>query len=143
VPRTSIKLAGVMLAAGLAAAACGTVKMGSAAILGDQRITSSTLSAQVSDINTSYQENKPKVQLEFPASEMPQVVLGWMVRFQVRDRLAERQNISVTPADVQKALNSITAQIRQGGNTATLSQVAVANGLPPDMLNDLGRYQAI
>jgi hypothetical protein len=143
VPRTSIKLAGVMLAAGLAAAACGTVKMGAAAILGDQRITSSTLSAQVSDLNTSYLANKAKVQLQFPASEMPQVVLGWMVRFQVRDRLAERQNISVTPADVQKALNSITAQIRQGGNTATLSQVAVANGLPPDMLNDLGRYQAI
>jgi hypothetical protein len=143
VPRTSIKLVGVMLAAGLAAAACGTVKMGAAAILGDQRITSSTLSAQVSDLSTSYQANKTKVQLQFPASEMPQVVLGWMVRFQVRDRLAERQNISVTPADVQKALNSITAQIRQGGNSATLSQVAVANGLPPDMLNDLGRYQAI
>jgi len=67
VPRTSIKLAGVVLAAGLAAAACGTVKMGSAAILGDQRITSSTLSAQVSDLNTSYQANKPKVQLQFPA----------------------------------------------------------------------------
>ena len=132
-----------MRATGRAAAACGTVKMGAAAILGDQRITSSTLSAQVTDLNTSYQANKPKVQLQFPASEMPQVVLGWMVRFQVRDRLAERQDISVTPADVQKALNSITAQIRQGGNTATLSQVAVANGLPPDMLNDLGRYQAI
>src|SRR5262249_57955509 len=97
VPRTSIKLAGVMLAAGLAAAACGTVKMGAAAILGEQRITSSTLSAQVSDLNTSYQANKTKVQLQFPASEMPQVVLGWMVRFQVRDRLAERENISGTP----------------------------------------------
>ena len=74
---------------------------------------------------------------------MPQQVLGWMVRFRVRDRLAERQDITVTPADVQKALNAITAQIRQGGNTATLSEVAVANGLPPDMLSDLGRYQAI
>ncbi len=74
---------------------------------------------------------------------MPQQVLGWLVRFRVRDRLAERQHITVTPTDVQKALKAITAQIRQGGNTATLSEVAVANGLPPDMLSDLGRYQAI
>jgi hypothetical protein len=143
VPRTSIKLAGAMLTVGLAAAACGTVKMGSAAIVGDNRISSTTLSAQVSDLNTSYQADKGRVQLQFPAAQMPQQVLGWLVRFRVRDRLAEREHISVTPTDIQKALDAITAQIRQGGNTATLSEVAVANGLPPDMLNDLGRYQAI
>jgi SurA N-terminal domain len=143
VPRTSIKLAGAMLTAGLAVAACGQVKMGSAAIVGNGAISSSTLSAQVSDLNSSYQADKRKVQLQFPASQMPQQVLGWLVRFRVRDRLAERQHITVTPSDVQKALDAITAQIRQGGNTATLSEVAVANGLPPDMLSDLGRYQAI
>ena len=140
-PRTSIKLAGAVLAAGLAVAACGQVKMGSAAIVGNDRISSSTLSAQVSDLNTSYQAHK--VQLQFPVSQMPQQVLGWLVRFRVRDRLAERQHVTVTPSDVEKALNAITAQIRQGGNTATLPEVAVANGLPPDMLSDLGRYQAI
>ena len=116
--------------------------MGAAAIVGSDRISSSTLSAQVSDLNTSYQAHK-KVQLQFPVSQMPQQVLGWLVRFRVRDRLAERQHVTVTPSDVEKALNAITAQIRQGGNTATLSEVAVANGLPPDMLSDLGRYQAI
>jgi SurA N-terminal domain len=143
VPRTSIKLAAAVLTVGLAVAACGTVKMGAAAIVGDSRISSSTLSAQVSELNASYQADQGKVQLQFAASEMPQQVLSWLVRFRIRDRLAERQHITVTPTDVQQALNSITAQIRQSGNTGTLSEVAVANGLPPDMLTDLGRYQAI
>jgi SurA N-terminal domain len=143
VRRTSIKLAAVMLTAGVAAAACGSVKMGAAAIVGDQRISSSTLSAQVSDLNDGYQSYKNQIQLQYPVSEMPQQVLGWLVRFQIRDRLAERQHITVTPTDVQKALNAITAQVKQGGNTAPLAAVAVANGLPPDMLTDLGRYQAI
>jgi hypothetical protein len=49
----------------------------------------------------------------------------------------------VTPAEVQQALAAITAQIKQSGSTATLTEIAVANGLPPDMLNELGQYQAI
>jgi len=143
VPRTSIMLAGAVLTAGLAVAACGPVKMGAAAIVGDQRISSGTLSAQVSDLNAGYQSYKHEIQLQYPVSQMPQQVLGWLVRFRVRDRLAERERITVTPTDVQKALAAITAQIKQGGNTAPLAAVAVANGLPPDMISDLGRYQAI
>ena len=70
-------------------------------------------------------------------------VLAWLVRFQVRDRLAQREGITVTPAQMQQALAAITAQIRSSGSSATLAQVAVANGLPPDLLPELGRYQAI
>ena len=43
--RTPMKLAAVLLAAGITVAACGTVKMGAAAITGSQRISTSTLSA--------------------------------------------------------------------------------------------------
>ena len=49
----------------------------------------------------------------------------------------------MTPGDAQRALAQINAQIKQGGGTATLPQLAVANGLPPDLIPDLGRYQAI
>lgn len=141
--RTSIKLAAAVLVAGVAAAACGPVKFGAAAILGDQRISASSLSAEVSNLRAGYQTYKTQVQLQYPVSQMPQQVLAWLVRFQVRDQLAQREGITVTPADVQRALDAITAQIRQGGNTAPLPEVAVANGLPPDMITDLGRYQAI
>jgi len=143
VARTPMKLAAVLLAAGITVAACGTVKMGAAAITGSQRISTSTLSAQVADLNTAYQAHKSQIQLQYPASEMPQQVLSWLVRFQVRDTMAVQQGITVTPTQAEQALLSIAASIRSGGSTATLAEVAVANGLPPDLLDDLGRYQAI
>ena len=142
-PRTPTKLAAAALAAGLAVTACGTVKMGAAAIVGSQRISTTSLSSEVSDLNAGYQTYKSQIQLQYPVSQMPQQVLAWLVRFQVRDRQAQRQGITVTPTEVQQGLASISASIKQSGQTATLPAVAVANGLPPDMLTDLGRYQAI
>jgi hypothetical protein len=143
VPRSWIKLAAGVLAGGVAVAACGTVHMGAAAIVGSQRITSSNLSAEVSNLNAGYQQYHHQVQLQYPASQMPQQVLAWLIRFQIRDRLASREGISVTPTQVQQALAAITASIRQSGNNATLPEVAVANGLPPNLLSDLGQYQAV
>jgi hypothetical protein len=143
VPRSWMKLAAGVLAGGVAVAACGTVHMGAAAIVGNQRISSSNLSAEVANLNAGYQRYHRQIQLQYPASQMPQQVLAWIIRFQVRDRLAAREGIAVTPTDVQQALAAITASIRQSGNTDTLPQVAVANGLPPDMVADLGQYQAI
>jgi hypothetical protein len=141
--RTWMKLGAAALAGSLALAACGTVRMGAAAILGSQRVSSNTLSTQVSSLNAGYQQYRSKTQLQYPVSEMPQQVLGWIVRFQVRDQMAQREHISVTQTEVQQALASITASIRQSGNSAPLAEVAVANGLPPDMLTQLGQYEAI
>jgi SurA N-terminal domain len=143
VPRIPIKLAAAALVAGVAVAACGPVKMGAAAIVGSQRISTTSLAQEVSDLNNEYQANKNQIQLQYPVSEMPQQVLAWLVRFQVRDQLAQRERITVTQTQVQQALAAITAQISQSGSSATLPEVAVANGLPPDLLSTLGRYQAI
>lgn len=142
-PRSSIRLAAVVFAAGIAAAACGTVKMGAAAIVGNQRISTTNLAQEVDNLDAGYQAYKGKIQLQYPESQAPQQVLAWLVRFQVRDRLAQQQGITVTPADRQQALASISAQIRQSGSSASLAEIAVANGLPPDMIPALGRYQAI
>jgi hypothetical protein len=138
-----MKLAAAVLAAGLSVAACGQVRMGAAAIVGSQRISSTTLSDEVANLNAGYQANKRQIQLQFPASQMPQQVLSWIVRFRVRDQLAAREGISVTPSDELAAKNQIINSIKQSGETATLTEVAVANGLPPDLLTALERYQAI
>jgi hypothetical protein len=143
VPRSWMKLAAGVLAGGVAVAACGTVHMGAAAIVGNQRISSSNLSAEVANLNAGYQRYHHQIQLQYPASQMPQQVLAWIIRFRVRDQMAAREGISVTATQVQAAQNAITASIRQSGNNATLPEVAVANGLPPDMIMDLSRYQAI
>jgi len=143
VPRTPMKLAAVMLAVGITAAACGSVKLGAAAVTSSQRISTTTLSNQVANLNTAYQAHKSEIQLQYPVSQMPQQVLSWLVRFQVRDAMAAQHGITVTPTQAEQALVSIAASVRQSGSNATLTEVAVANGLPPDLLDELGRYQSI
>jgi hypothetical protein len=116
--------------------------MGSAAITGSHSISTVTLSNEVSNLNSTYQAAHGRIRLQFPPSQIPQQVLSWLVRFRIRDQLAARSGVSVTPAEIQRALNNVRAQARQSG-TASLADLAVANGLPPDMLSGLGRYQAI
>lgn len=141
--RTWLKLTAAAGVCGLAVAACGTVKMGAAAIVGNQRVSSSNLSAQVANLDAGYQKYRHQVQLQYPASQMPQQVLGWIVRFDVRDRLAQREGITVTATDEGQAEHSIETSLAQSGENAPLPAVAVANGLPPDMLSDLYQYEAI
>jgi hypothetical protein len=127
----------------MAVAACGTVHMGAAAIVGNQRVSSSNLNAEVANLNAGYQKYRKQVQLQYSVSQMPQQVLGWIVKFKVRDRQAQREGITVTSTETQQALSSIEASIKAQGESAPLPAVAVANGLPPDMLTELGQYQAI
>jgi len=139
--RTPITLTAAALAAVVALTACGSVRMGSAAVLGSKRISTATLTAEVKDLSTAYQAGKGKIQLQFAVAEMPQEVLSWLVRFRVQDQLATRERITVTGTETQQALASAAAQAKQSG--ATLTNLAVANGLPPDQLAGLGRYEAI
>jgi SurA N-terminal domain len=138
-----MKLAAAAGVCGLAVAACGTVHMGAAAIVGNQRVSTSSLNAQVANLKHGYQQYRSKVSLQYSASQMPQQVLAWIVRFDVRDRLAQREGITVTPTETERALSSIEASIKSEGESAPLAAVAVANGLPPDMLTKLGQYEAI
>jgi hypothetical protein len=142
--RTSIAVtAGALaaLAALTALTACGTPRMGSAAIVGNQGISTSQLTSEVSNLENAYQASHGRIQLQFPQSEAPQQVLAWLVRFRIREQMAIRNGVTVTPADAQRARAAIATQAEQ--SNVSLSDLAVANGLPPDLLPELGRYQAI
>jgi hypothetical protein len=99
------------------------------------------VTAEVNNLDAAYKAGKAKVQLQFPVSQMPQQVLSWLLRFQVRDKMAERNHLTITRSQVQAALAGATAQAKQSG--VTLNELAVANGVPPDQLPELGRYVAI
>ena len=137
--RTAVSVTAAAIAATCALAACGPTRMGSAAILGNERITSTMLSDQVANLQQWYQAHKSKIQLQFPLSQAPQEVLAWMVRFRVRDEMAARNHVKVSSGQSERALASIAAQAGPSG----IKNLAVANGLPPDLLPDLGRYEAI
>jgi peptidyl-prolyl cis-trans isomerase SurA len=139
--RTPITLTAAALAAALALTACGNVQLGAAAVTHTSRIPTATVSAEVTNLDAAYQADKAKVQLQFPASQMPQQVLSWLVRFRVREQMAARNHLTITRAETQSALASASAQAKQSG--VTLTDLAVANGIPPDQINELGRYVAI
>ena len=140
-PRTSVFVIAAAAAATCALSACGPVKMGSAAITGGQRLTSTTLSDQVTALENAYQASNGKIQLQFPKSEAPQEVLGWLLRFRIRDELAARNHVVVTAGESQRALAALAQQTGRTG--PAFVQLAVANGIAPDMLPELGRYEAI
>lgn len=141
--RTSMKVVCGVLAAGMVLGACGPVRMGAAAIVGNQRISSATLTAQAANLSAAYQaDKKKKIQISYPAAQIPQQALSWLLRFRVRDALAQREGISVTRGQQQQAISALTAQVKQSG-FASLAEAGVSSGLPPDLIGDLARYQAI
>jgi hypothetical protein len=141
VPRNSVFVIAAAAAAACALSACGPVRMGAAAITGGERLTVTTLSDQVTNLVNAYQAGRGTVQLQFPQSRAPQQVLSWLLRFQIRDELAARNHLVVTTGESQRALSMLARQTGRKG--PAFVQLAVANGLAPDMLPDLGRYQAI
>src|SRR5215831_2845442 len=130
-------------AAGLAAcavlAACSPVQMGAAAVVGDQRITTSALDTQVSNLQAAVKPYGSS--LPITTAQMPAEVLSWMIRFQVTDEVAAAHGITVTDAQAQAGLNSLSAVAQQNGFKST-DQLLVANGVPPQMFLQVGRWEA-
>lgn len=128
------------------AAACSPVKMGSAAVVGSDRITITQLDDQVSAFNKVYPKYASQVNLA--SSKVPGEVLSWLIRFKIREQMAQNAGITITQAQTQAAITAINASGQQyaaqsGVSDYSLNLLLVANGLPPDLLTELGRYQAI
>jgi hypothetical protein len=137
----------VVLGGGLMVAGCGSpVKMGAAAVVGDQRITLATLDTEVTSLSQAAKLYPGTVQLS-PEEEVQQT-LTWLVRFKINDELARRAGITVSTAQAQQALAQIYAAAKanaqaQGISDVTLKLILVANGIPPNLASEVGRYQAI
>jgi SurA-like protein len=136
-------LGAVGLGACAVLAACSPVKMGSAAVVGDQRITISSLDTQVANFHTAAAPYGAQVQLT--STEVPAAVLSWLIRFSIEDQVAASAGISVTQAQVQQGIASINSQAQQAAvqNGLRSAQSVFLNaGLSPQMIPALGRYQA-
>lgn len=133
----------VSLGACAVLAACGPVKMGAAAVVGSQRITVSSLDTQVSNLQAAAKPYGSQVQL--PAAQMPAAVLSWLIRFAIQDQLSASHGISVTQAQVQQGIANINSQAQsaaQQNGISSTQAVLLSVGISPQMLPDLGRYQA-
>lgn len=132
------------LGVGLMLTACSPVRMGSAAIVGNQSISQSTLSGQVANLQQAAAKY-PAGQVQLTSAQMPQAVLSWLVRFAIENRAAEKAAVSVTSAQVQQGVAAIEVQARQYASQSGLPSpalVLLSSGISPQMITDLGRYQA-
>jgi hypothetical protein len=141
--RSWLRIAAAVAAAGLAVSACGTVKMGAAAITGNSSVSSTSLTAEVASLNAAYKADAAKgVKPQRAVGQESQQVLTWLILFRVYDQIAARNNIHVTQEQADRQLAQLTSQAK--ASKVTLKQYVTAGGaLPPDLLPQLGQYFAI
>ncbi len=132
-------------------AACSPVQAGSAAIVGNQRITVSSLDSQVSNlqasvkqynttlqqINAGLEQQQPKQKLPIDATPLARLVLDWQINFAIVDRIAAADGISVTQAQGQAALSK-----EASANGVSTDLFLTAIGIPKQMSQQASRYFA-
>lgn len=135
-------------AAGLGAcavlAACSPVQAGAAAIVGNQRITVSSVDTQVSNLQAAVKHYGSAVPSGSPGAQQaqqPSSVLSWMIRFAVMDHLAAEKGITVSQAQGQAALSSLNSVAQQDG-AANATVLLLANGVPTQLFPEFGRWYA-
>ena len=143
---TAVKAAVAAAAFGGLIAGCSPVQMGSAATVGNDSISTSQLNSEVANLAKAAKPYASAVHLT--AAQEPKDVLGWLIRFQVREKLAAKENLTITASQRDQALEEIYQEASQqaqqeGVSNVSLTELAVANGLPPNLLDELGRYQAV
>ena len=144
--RRLVKASAVVLGAGLLVTGCSPVKFGAAAITGNHRITIATLATEVTNLNQAVKQYPGTIQMS--SAQETQETLTWLVRFQINEEMARQAGITVTPAQAQKALDQIYQAAKanaeaQGLSNVTLDLILAANGIPPNLSAEVGRYQAI
>ena len=134
-------------AAGLGActliAACSPVQAGSAAIVGNQRITSSSLDQQVSNLQAASAPYGSQITLS--SAEQPRAVLTWLIRFSIMNQLAADNGISVTQAQSQAGLSEIQSEAAQSASQegySSANALFLGNGISPQMMPQLGTWVA-
>jgi len=144
--RRLIKVSAVVLGGGLVLAGCSPVKLGAAAIVGNQRITIATLDTEVTNLSQAAKKYPGTISLS--QAQETQQTLGWLVRFRIAEQLARQDGITVSAAQAQNALAEIFGAAKSqaqasGVSNVTLALILAANGIPPDLSAEVGRYQAI
>ena len=120
-------------------AACSPVQMGAAAIVGNQRITVSSLDTQVSNLTTAVKPYGSS--LPITTAQMPTEVLSWMIRFSIMDQVAASHGIAVTEAQSNAGLSGLSAVASENG-FSNVTELLLANGVPPQLFSQVGRFEA-
>jgi hypothetical protein len=143
-----IKASAIVAGVGLALAGCAVqpLKMGSAAIVGSQRISIATLGAETANLSQAVKKYPGVVTLT--QAEATQATLTWLIRYQIQDELARAHGITVSPEEANKALMNAVNTAKASAESEGLTNVSqelilAASGVPPSTSGELARYEAI
>jgi hypothetical protein len=144
--RRLIAVSAAVLGVGLVATGCSAVKMGSAAIVGNQRITVATLDTEVTNLSENVQQYHNPGSLT--VAQQTQDPLTWLIRFQINEQLARTEGITVSTTQAETALAEVYAEAKselesEGVLDVTLDYILSYIGIPPNLAPEVGRYQAI
>jgi hypothetical protein len=145
--RRLVKASAIVIGVGLVTGCAVTpLQFGSAAIVGSQRISITTLGIESANLNQAAKRYPGVVTLT--PTEVTQTTLTWLIRYQINEEVARQAGITVTPAQAQAALQAAYASAKtsaeqQGMTNVTLDLILAASGIPPNTSAQLGRYEAI
>jgi hypothetical protein len=145
--RRLVKASAIVIGVGLVTGCAVTpLQFGSAAIVGSQRISITTLGIESANLSQAAKQYPGVVTLT--PTEVTQTTLTWLIRYQINEEVARQAGITVTPAQAQAALAAAYASAKasaesQGLTNVTLDLILAASGIPPDTAAQLGRYEAI
>ncbi|MFG2293687.1 SurA N-terminal domain-containing protein [Streptomyces sp. NPDC048603] len=127
--RTALSVsAALLLAAPLLSACSGEARPGTAAVVGGERITTSTLQAQVKDVRAAQQRTDDPAQQIAATTRLERVKLSRMVQLRVLERAADDAGITVTTKEIEGVAKNQLAQA--GGDPAQLERLLLAQRTP-------------
>jgi hypothetical protein len=146
--RRLVTASAIAIGVALMATGCAVtpLKMGSAAIVGNQRITVATLGSEVTNLHQAASKYPGVITLT--QAQETQATLTWLIRYQINDEIARETGITVTTAQANAALaaaysSAAAAAEQQGLTHVTPTLILAGSGVPPDTSAQLGRYEAI
>ena len=133
--RIAVAVAGALIV-GVGASAC-TSSPGAAALVGDDRISVETLQALV---NRALADPRAEQQLGQDRAKFTRDQLGRLITDDLISKIAARDGIDATPADIDQQLAQFA---QQAGGEAQLDQQASAAGIPVKDLRSFIRYYVL
>jgi hypothetical protein len=131
-----VRMAVAAVVAGVALSGCGVQQAGTAAYVGNYRISSSELDAQVREFHKALARNgMTERQLGFGLS-LPQMVLYRMANAKQFIEYGKRAGVTITQRQVDDTV------IARGGDKE-MEKILLVNGIPPSMRDDAIRAMLI
>jgi len=128
VARTAAGLVAIA-ALGLGASGCGVELAGSAAVVGEQRVTDTQLTADVAAVTEALGID--------PSGQVNQIVLDRLIRGDLFEELALRNDVTITQGELDSFIEETAVSV--GGREQLDAQLLQSSGVPADAVESFAR----